>query len=257
MPVFKTKDIELFYEDIGEGRPLLLLHGLTSNSAMFYREIEFFKKERRVIALDSRGHGNSSRLDQYTLQDHIDDAIALLSHLELDIVDVLGVSMGSYIAQGVAIQKADKVKKLILVATKSYGEQSSMVELFERYADKFDGLSLIDKFSASSSYIYHNQKRIDEWLSKTAQNSQQLNMKEQGVAAEALEKFDFRQQLAKITAETLVISGTFDGLNPPEKGRETAVFIPDATFMEFKLSGHAPNVEQPFLFLGITENFLE
>lgn len=257
MPVFKHNEIELFYEDIGEGRPLLLLHGLTSNSAMFYREMEFFQKERRVIALDSRGHGNSSRLEQYTLQDHIDDAIALLSHLELDAVDVLGVSMGSYIAQGVAIQNAHKVKKLILVATKSYGEQSSMVELFERYADKFDGLSLIDKFSASSSYIYHNQNRIDEWLSKTAQNSQQLNMKEQGIAADALEKFDFRQHLSKITAETLVISGTFDGLNSPEKGRETAVFIPDATFMEFKLSGHAPNVEQPFLFLGITENFLE
>lgn len=257
MPIFKHQEIELFYEDIGEGRPLLLLHGLTSNSAMFYREIDFFKKERRIIALDSRGHGNSSRLEQYTLQDHIDDAIALLSYLELDVVDVLGVSMGSYIAQGVAIQYAEKVKKLVLVATKSHGEQSSMAELFDRYADTFDGLSLLEKFSASSDYIYHNQNRIDEWLTKTAQNSRQLNMKEQGIAADALEKFDFRQQLGKITAETLVISGTFDGLNSPEKGRETAVFIPDATFMEFKRSGHAPNVEQPYLFLGITENFLE
>ncbi|EIM06346.1 alpha/beta hydrolase fold protein [Planococcus antarcticus DSM 14505] len=257
MPVFIRNGIELFYEDIGEGRPLLLLHGLTSNSAMFYHEIEFFKNERRVIAMDSRGHGNSSRLNQYTLQDHIDDAIALLSYLELDTIDVLGVSMGSYIAQGVAVQNSEKVKKLILVATKSYGEQSSMAELFDRYPNKFDGLSMLEKFSTSSSYIYHNQNRIDEWLSKTAQNSRQLNMKEQAIAADALKEFDFRQQHLQIAAETLVISGKFDGLNPPEKGRETAVSIPDATFMEFKRSGHAPNVEQPDLFLGIVENFLE
>lgn len=257
MPVFIHNGIELFYEDIGEGRPLLLLHGLTSNSAMFYREIEFFKKNRRVIAIDSRGHGNSSRLDQYTLQDHIGDATALLSHLALDAIDVIGVSMGSYIAQGVAIQNPEKVKKLVLVATKSFGEQSSMTELFERFSQKFDGLSMLEKFSTSADYIYHNQSRIDEWLSKTAQNSRQLTMKEQGIAANALKEFDFRQQHLHITAETLVISGTYDGLNPPEKGRETAVSIPDATFMEFKRSGHAPNVEQPDLFLGIVENFLE
>ena len=132
-----------------------------------------------------------------------------------------------------------------------------MAELFDRYPEKFDGLNILDKFSASSSYIYYNQKRIDEWLSKTAQNSRQLTMKEQIIASDALKEFDFRQHLFNITAETLVISGKFDGLNPPEKGRETAVSIPDATFMEFKRAGHAPNVEQPDLFLGITENFLE
>lgn len=257
MPVFIRNGIELYYQDIGEGRPLLLLHGLTSNSAMFYREIEFFKDDRRIIALDSRGHGNSSRPGAYTLQDHIEDAGALLSHLKLDAVDVLGVSMGSYIAQGLAIQQAEKVKKLILVATKSYGRQSSMAELFERHADTFDGLNMLEKFAASSSYIYYNQSLIDEWLRKTAEQSRQLTMQEQITASEALKEFDFRDQLFQITAETLVISGKFDGLNPSEKGRETAVAIPDATFMEFKRSGHAPNVEQPRLFLGIAENFLE
>ena len=257
MPVFSHNGIDLYYEDIGEGRPLLLLHGLTSNSAMFYREMEFFKSSRRIIALDSRGHGNSSRPEKYTLQDHIEDAIALLSHLSLSSVDVVGVSMGSYIAQGIAAQVPEKVEKLILVATKSYGEQSSMAELFDRYPEKFEGLSMLEKFSSSSSYIYYNQPLIDEWLSKTAKNSRQLTMREQVIASEALKEFDFRPQLHQITAETLVISGKFDGLNPPEKGRETAVFIPDATYMEFKRSGHAPNVEQADLFLGIAENFLD
>lgn len=257
MPTFTRNGIELYYEDIGEGRPLLLLHGLTSNSAMFYREIEFFKDKQRIIAMDSRGHGNSSRQDSYTLQDHIEDAYALMSYLKLETVDVLGVSMGSYIAQGLAIKYAEKVSKLILVATKSHGRQSSMAELFERHKEIFEGLSMLEKFAASSSYIYHNQPLIDEWLSKTAEQSRQLTMQEQISASEALKEFDFRNQLSQITAETLVISGKFDGLNPPEKGRETAVAIPDATFMEFKRSGHGPNVEQAKLFLAVVDNFLE
>ncbi|AIY04664.1 Esterase [Planococcus sp. PAMC 21323] len=257
MPVFTRNEIDLYYEDSGEGQPLLLLHGLTSNSAMFYREMEFFKKTRRVIAIDSRGHGNSSRPAQYTLQDHIEDALALISHLTLDTVDILGVSMGSYIAQGVAIQAATKVNKLVLVATKSYSEKASLAELFDRYPEKFDGLSISEKMNASTRYIYHNQNKIREWNKKTAENSRLLTIKEQGIAGDAIEIFDFRSQLSTITAETLVVSGKHDGLNPSEKGRETAVAIPDATFMEFKRSGHAPNVEQDRLFLGVTENFLD
>lgn len=257
MPVFTRNGVDLFYEDLGEGAPLLLLHGLTSNSAMFYREIDFFKPQRRVIALDSRGHGNSSRLDSYTLQDHIEDALALISHLALDTLDVLGVSMGSYIAQGIAIQAPQKVRKLILVATKSHSEQSSLSELFDQYPETFDGLSISKKINASTRYIYHNLSKIREWNKITAQNSKLLTIKEQGVAGDAIKKFDFRSQLSAITAETLVISGKHDGLNPPDKGHETAMAIPHATFVEFKLSGHAPNVEQAYLFLGITENFLE
>ncbi|ANU15375.1 hypothetical protein B481_0749 [Planococcus halocryophilus Or1] len=257
MHVFTRNNVELFYEDTGEGQPLLLLHGLTSNSAMFYREMDFFKQTRRVIALDSRGHGNSSRLEQYTLQDHIEDALALIDHLDLTIVDVLGVSMGSYIAQGIAIKAPQKVNKLLLVATKSYSEQASLTELFDRYPEKFDGLSISEKINEATRYIYHDQEKIQEWNKKTAQNSRLLTIKEQGIAGDAIKEFDFRPQLSKITAETLVISGKHDGLNLPEKGRETAVAIPGATFMEFKRSGHAPNVEQDRLFLAVTENFLD
>jgi 3-oxoadipate enol-lactonase len=257
MPYFKSDDINLFYEDTGEGTPLLLFHGMTSNHAMFYREMDFFKKKYRVIALDSRGHGKSDKPEKYTLDDHVRDAVALINHLNLETLYVIGVSMGSYIAQGVAIALPERVKKLILVATKSYGEQSSMAELFDRHEDEFRGLSLVSKLDKSSQFIFHNQEKVDEWLRKTAERSDGLTGSEQAAASAALKDFDFRQELGKIQAETLVISGTYDGLNPPHKGRETAQLIPDATYMEFKRSGHAPNVEQDRLFLGITDNFLD
>ncbi|MGM0899034.1 MAG: alpha/beta fold hydrolase [Bacillota bacterium] len=257
MPIFTRNSVSLYYEDIGSGNPLLMFHGLTSSSAMFYREIGFFRTKRRIIALDSRGHGHSGKPDSYTLDDHIEDATALLDHLQLESVDVIGVSMGSYIAQGLAAKRPEKVRKLLLVATKSFGEQSSMAELFDRHAEQFDGLSIHDKLAKAQPYMFHRLTAVKKWQEKTAENSPQLTLGQQGIASNALERFDLRMELRKITAETLVISGRYDELNPPDRGRETAQLIPNASFMEFKRSGHAPNVEQARLFLGIAENFLD
>ena len=257
MPYFNSDGLELYYEDIGEGPPLLLLHGLTSNHAMFYREMNFFKKKFRVIALDARGHGKSAKPANYTLDDHIHDAAALIHHLNFQSLSVIGVSMGSYIAQDIAIELPERIEKLVLVATKSHGEQSSMDELFERYEEEFEGLNTIEKLQKSSQFMFHDQEKVNRWLEKTAENSDGLTGREQSIASAAITSFDFRPKLSNVQAETLVISGSHDGLNPPPKGRETAKFIPDALFMEFKHSGHAPNVEQARLFLGITDNFLD
>ena len=256
MPFFENDGTRLFYEDTGTGEPLVLLHGLTSNHQMFYREIGYLKDKFRIIALDSRGHGESDRLSEFTLEDHVADTIALLDHLNLDSVYLLGISMGSYIAQGVAIKQPARVEKLILAATKSYGEQSSMAEMFDRYKDQLEGMSIAEKLAISSQLIFHDQEAVNAWQKRIAKNSRMLNAAEQGAASAALRDFDFRNDLKKITAETLVISGKHDGLNPPEKGRETAVLIPNADYMEFQDSGHAPNVEQDRLFLGVVEKFL-
>ncbi|HSI67241.1 MAG TPA: alpha/beta fold hydrolase [Planococcus sp. (in: firmicutes)] len=257
MPVFISSGTNLFYDDQGEGFPLILLHGLTSNHQMFYKEIDFFKENFRVIALDSRGHGKSERPEHYTLSDHVEDTIALLNHLDIESCHIIGVSMGSYIAQGVAIRVPDRVQKLVLVATKPCGDKSSMNELYEEYADEMEGMNALDKMNHASQYMFHNHQAVGKWLKETARNSQQLTMEERKSAALALRNFDFRDELGKIQAETMVISGTHDGLNPPEKGRETAVLIPNASYLEFRKSGHAPNVEQEMLFLGIVENFLD
>lgn len=256
MPFFNHEGIRLFYEDTGKGRPLLLLHGLTSNHQMFYREIGYLKDKFRIIAIDSRGHGKSDRPDDFTLDDHIADTVALLDHLSLDSVYVLGISMGSYIAQGLAIRQPARVEKLILAATKSYGSQSSMAEMFDRYEEQLKGMSIAEKLAMSSQLIFHDQDAVNDWQKRVAQNSRMLTNDQQAAAAGALKNFDFRNDLKRITAETLVISGKYDGLNPPGKGRETAVLIPNADYMEFQDSGHAPNVEQDRLFLGVVEKFL-
>jgi 3-oxoadipate enol-lactonase len=80
---------------------------------------------------------------------------------------------------------------------------------------------------------------------------------EQFVAAnKAVGGFDFRKDLPKIRAKTLVISGKYDGLNPPSEGKICASLIPDARFVEMQYSGHAPMYEEPETYLKNVKNFL-
>lgn len=83
-----------------------------------------------------------------------------------------------------------------------------------------------------------------------------LTEKQQETANKALEGFDFRNELHKFTPETLVRSGRYDGLKPPERGKEISALIPRAKFLEFEKSGHAPNVEEIERYFEVITKFL-
>lgn len=256
MATFTSSGINLTYEEHGTGEPLVLLHGLTGNRHMFDDEVGIFKKYFRTIVLDARGHGESEKPASYTMQDHVNDVLRLLDHLEIEETFIIGMSMGSYIAQGVAIASPERVKRLILVATKSQGKTSSVEALFAKYPEELEGLDFSEKMLKVSPYIFHDLVAVGKWNNNASAKSPVLTAKEIKIANQSLKGFDFRDDLYRITAETLVISGDYDGLNPPEVGRETARLIPNATFVEFKLSGHVPSVEQPKLFLDFVLEFL-
>lgn len=257
MPETMINNLNLFYEETGQGEPLVLIHGLGSSHAMFEAEAEHFQTHFRVIRYDARGHGQSGKPAQYTLNDHIEDLRALLDFLEIGKAHILGASMGSYIAQGFALAHQDRVGKLILAVSKSNGKTSSTQELIERYQDEIDGLDELETMEYLSKYMFHNLKAVGRWQADLAKAEKPLSLTEQAAANKALEGFDFRAALPTIAAETLIISGTHDGLNPPERGKEIASFIPQARFVEFEESGHAPSVEEPEKFLQVVGEFLE
>ncbi|GMK39761.1 alpha/beta hydrolase [Paenibacillus sp. CCS19] len=237
---------------------MVMLHGLMGSGATFKNEANQFKSNYRVITLDMRGHGKSTKPLQYNWQDHVKDVSALLDFLGIESCYLLGVSMGSYIAQGVAIAIPQRIKKLALIASKSNGVTSSMQELLERHAEEMKDLTAEEKQAHAFNYMFYNQaavgKVMHNWHIEHATLSKP---KEQMAANKALEGFDFRNELKHVAARTLVISGKYDGLNPPERGREIAALIPDSTFVEFEYSGHAPSIEEPERFIEkITSFFL-
>lgn len=108
-------DISLYYQEKGSGTPFVLLHGNGEDGDYFKYQIDYFSNNYRMIAVDTRGHGNSPRGDApFTMNQFVEDLNNLLEKLKLSKVILLGFSDGANIAMKFAIKYPDKVKVLIL-----------------------------------------------------------------------------------------------------------------------------------------------
>ena len=121
MQHFSSNGVDIAYADIGEGKPILLIHGFGSNHAVNWQSTNWFhtltEAGRRVIAMDVRGHGASAKLytpGGYSPALMAEDAANLLDRLGIQRSDVMGYSMGGRIAATLAIFHPEKVKALII-----------------------------------------------------------------------------------------------------------------------------------------------
>ena len=121
MPSFRHGHVEIAFIDEGEGEPIVLIHGFASTKEVNWVQpgwvATLTKAGRRVIALDNRGHGQSSKLYDpaaYHTRRMAEDVRGLLDHLRLSRVDVMGYSMGARIAAYLALDHADRVRAAIL-----------------------------------------------------------------------------------------------------------------------------------------------
>lgn len=106
---------EIYWEQTGAGPPLVLLHGNGGDCGIFSRQTEFFSAKWRVIGIDSRGHGRSSRgADRLSLYDMADDVLCVLNDANVDKANILGFSDGANIAMIFAIRYPERVRSLVL-----------------------------------------------------------------------------------------------------------------------------------------------
>jgi pimeloyl-ACP methyl ester carboxylesterase len=121
VPQFSSAGIGIAYEEFGEGRPILLIHGFASNHKVNWVDTgwvsSLVEAGYRVVALDNRGHGASRKLydpQLYFAHEMAEDARRLLDHLGIERLPVLGYSMGARIAAFLALRHPDRVSALVL-----------------------------------------------------------------------------------------------------------------------------------------------
>src|ERR1700720_2988388 len=111
--------INVYYEVYGEGRPLVLLHGAFYTIQMNWGQlIPELSKTRKVIAIELQGHGHTPfserKLDLATLASDVE---GVMNHLKVESADVVGYSMGGYVAYQLAIQIPKRVTKLVIISS--------------------------------------------------------------------------------------------------------------------------------------------
>jgi pimeloyl-ACP methyl ester carboxylesterase len=121
MPSFHNGAVEIAFSDDGEGDPIILVHGFASSKNVNWVYpgwvSELKKNGRRVIALDLRGHGDSSKLyepEQYGIEIMAGDVIALMDHLKIERADIMGYSLGSRITAVLARSRPQRLRSAIL-----------------------------------------------------------------------------------------------------------------------------------------------
>ncbi len=226
--VLPVNGIDLHVTQAGTGEPLLLIHGVTVDATFERHEIEELAASCHVIAPDLRGHGRSSRPAAFTLSDHVQDMIALLDELGIKRTAVLGTSMGSYVAQALALAVPDRVRQLVLVVAKSNGSSSSSARILAEHADELRGLSREEQQQWLNARMFAPQtpadvlKQVLGWVSERQQAGLGMTAAQLEAANNAVRGFDFRPDLPGLDVPALVISGRHDIFNPPEEGETIA-----------------------------------
>src|SRR5688500_13615513 len=121
MPSFRNGAVEIAFLDEGEGEPIVLVHGFASSKEVNWVHpgwvTTLTRAGRRVIALDNRGHGQSSKLyapDDYATETMAGDVRALIDHLALPRADLMGYSMGARIVAFLALEAPERVRSIVL-----------------------------------------------------------------------------------------------------------------------------------------------
>ena len=152
--------IKLYYEIYGEGAPLLLLHGNRSPIATFYKQIPELAKHFKVIAVDTRGQGNSTEDGKkYTYDLFAEDMNAFLDYLHLDSVNILGWSDGGNTGLIMAMKYPDKVKRLVTMGADVFIDTTVVAPwVFKEVENQ------LKEFSKDTSYVSRNNWRLANLL---------------------------------------------------------------------------------------------
>ncbi|MDQ7778826.1 MAG: alpha/beta hydrolase, partial [Planctomycetota bacterium] len=245
MPNTTINDVDLFYETHGEGEPLMLVAGLASDSQSWLPIVGDLAQGYFVIAPDNRGVGRTRPQDIGTsIRQIADDCIGLIGHLGLSSVNLLGHSMGGFVALDMAIRYPGHVDKLILAATAA-SNSSRNNALFAGWASSLEsGMGLETWFRNIFFWLFTAQFFENQTAVNAAVRYAVEYPYPQGAIAfrnqvEAIAGFDCTEGLRGITAKTMVISGKEDLLFPTGVCAGLARAIPGADFHEIDDAAHS------------------
>jgi pimeloyl-ACP methyl ester carboxylesterase len=270
MSVFETSDgAKLYYEDHGKGAPLVLLHGWTCSSVFWQRNAPELAKDFRIITMDSRGHGNSSKiLTGHTISQYARDVRALIEHLYLQNVTLVGWSLSgpvvlSYWEQFFQDSRLQGIGLLDMTpapfspaewnshSLKNYNYSamhatfaaylSNPMEYATSFAHKmFKGgkASLKDV-----QWIVAEMAKIPPWIAIAAYSDYLMS--------------DFTHVLPTVTVPLIVFAGNSDIFkNGIEQGEHVANLAAKPIFVPFEDAGHILFFEKPEKFNRAVADFM-
>jgi len=236
----KLRGIELYNAEVGHGRPVVLLHGGLANSDWWAFQVKALRVNHRVIVVDSRGHGRSTRdTTPYSYDLMADDVIALMDKLQIKRADIVGWSDGANQALDIAMRHPDRVGKIVAFgANTNTGGSRPDVDKNPNFG------AFVDR--ASKEYVK---------LSPTP-NQYQDFLAQIGNMWESQPNWT-GDQLRTIKSEVLVMDGDHDEAIKRSHTEYIANTIPHARLTILPDTSHFAFIQDPEAFNRAIVNFLD
>src|SRR5215470_411450 len=242
MPCVSIGDADIYYEDKGEGPPLVLVPGLAGSGAFFISQVSEFSKSFRTIVHDHRGAGRSthSRI-HYSVEQMADDTLRLMDALGIDSAHLVGHSTGGAIGQVIATEHPERLRSLVLSATWA-GPDPYFRRMFESRRQTLLDSGVEAYLKASSlaqttpKWVSENDEFLTELHRVTVETSALVEVMVSRI--DAILRHDRRSRLLQIRVPTLVIVARDDMITPPWYSEELASAIPGAKLLVLEAGGH-------------------
>ena len=256
MPRTEINGVELFYDEIGSGPPLIMHHGYTSSHDAWMNLIAPRLAENyRCIVMDARGAGDSAHPEGgYTMEQYVLDVVGVADFLGLDRFTYIGHSMGGGIGMQLGLEHADRLEKLVLVASipsggigaddAAHAEQRSV----RNQPDAFDRMLPLRKLSR----VRDVSDELTEGSLRRALSVSEGHWEDSWTA---MSDFNVTDRLDALTTPTLIVAGTADGL--AKANLEDYLRFPNATLHVFSRVGHGVVTDVPEEFSAVLADFLE
>lgn len=262
MPTVTANGIDIYYRREGSGEPLLLIMGLGAHSGAWTLNIPGLAERYEVIAFDNRGAGRTSAPDEpYSIRGMAEDTAALMEAIGVERAHVVGASMGGMIAQELAINFPERVKRLVIACSRARaGELRKRVAVAQRALWEAgvprDAIRAIQQPWGSTSQVLQDEELPLAALALAEKDPYPIETHAYLRQLDATMEHDTLERLGRIQAPALVLVGGEDVLTPPYESAELASLIPGAQLRILPRGGHGFTAEYPQLFNRAVLSFL-
>ena len=266
MANIQVGDISVAIDDVGDGPPVVLLHGLGCGKRMWFHQMRALRQYFRVIAYDLRGHGETDApadATDYSAAHLSRDLVGLLDALRIERTAIVGFSLGGGPALALAASRPERVSRLVLADVGAGADDPVKIEAMVRrwvaLIRQGDTDELVDDMLRSELFkVYARRsarcrRHMGELIRSTPVDGLRFTLSE--VLAKRKSLFQASRVLKSVQDPTLVLVGQYD-YNCTKAAKLLAEAIPNAALKVIPGSGHMAPLENPAAFNAALLEFL-
>jgi len=259
MPMAQLNDIQLYYHIQGQGEPILLIGGLSRDHTIWDPIAAELSQSFQVIRFDNRGAGRSSQpKGSYEIEQMAEDTHQLLEQLDLTAINVVGHSLGGFIALYLAALHPDSVKKLFILGSSIKTEDEAKPYLKQRIelAEASRKNTREENFTNYREHIVpqlysaafiQQATQLEQQLRKEATTTYPQSIDGFIGQAKAALNYDASEICQTINTPALIATGEYDRLVPPKNIEPIVNALSNAKMEIIAAAGHMANIEKPTL----------